>query len=145
MKYGALIIERSEFDILKELLALSRHYKDEIYKASVSKLQEQMLTAKILKSNKIPEDNIRLNSTVTIKSEFDVDRTYKIVTPDNADLRDQKVSILAPLGLALFGHAEGDEIMWKFPVGERIIKIVKVIQQPILKNKRYDKQYTGAS
>lgn len=145
MKYGALIIERSEFHILKELLALSRHYKDEIYKASVSKLQEQMLTAKILKSDKIPEDNIRLNSTVTIKSEFDVERTYKIVTPDNADLRDQKVSILAPLGLALFGHAEGDEIMWKFPVGERIIKIVKVIQQPILKNKRYDKQYSGAS
>ncbi|SDS31881.1 regulator of nucleoside diphosphate kinase [Gillisia sp. Hel1_33_143] len=145
MKYGALIIERSEFDILKELLALSRHYKDEIYKASVSKLQEQMLTAKILKSDKIPEDNIRLNSTVTIKSEFDVERTYKIVTPDNADLRDQKVSILAPLGLALFGHAEGDEIRWKFPVGERIIKIVKVIQQPILKNKRYDKQYSGAS
>ena len=34
--------------------------------------------------------------------------------------------MLAPMSLALFGYAEGDDIEWQFPTGISSIKIVEV-------------------
>jgi len=145
MKYGALIIEKREFDFLKQLITLARYYKDSTYRASLHKLNEEMQSSKVMKSKEVPVDVIRLNSTVTILTGFGVEKTYQIVTPEKSDLENEKISILAPMGLALFGYAEGDEIMWNFPIGERAIKIIKVKQQPILIKNHYDKQHSETS
>ncbi len=146
MKYGELIIEKKEYKFLKQLITLARYYKDSTYRESIHKLNQEMQSAKVMKSNDIPLDVIRLNSTVTIQTGFMVEKTYQIVTPEKSDLRSEKISILAPMGLALFGYAEGDEIMWNFPIGQRAIKIIKVKQeQPILRKTHYDKQHSGTS
>lgn len=146
MKYGELIIEKREFSFLKQLISLARYYKDNTYRTSIHKLNEEMQSAKVLKSDQMPLDVIRLNSIVTIQTGFELEKTYQIVIPENSDLEKEKLSILAPMGLALFGYAEGDEIMWKFPVGESAIKIIKVKQeQPILIKNHYDKQHPGTS
>jgi len=42
--------------------------------------------------------------------------------------------VLAPMGLALFGYAKDDEILWQFPSGLQAIKILKVEQPMTLKN-----------
>ncbi|HBR53741.1 MAG TPA: transcription elongation factor GreAB, partial [Flavobacteriaceae bacterium] len=39
-----------------------------------------------------------------------------------------KISILTPMGSALFGYSEGDTIEWDFPSGTQKIKIVAVTQ-----------------
>ena len=65
---------------------------------------------------------------------------------DFFDIRNNKISILAPMGLALFGYAEGDAIDWRFPVGDSSIDIIKVAQEEyILKTQYYDKQHSGTS
>jgi len=146
MKYGELIIEKKEYNFLKQLITLARYYKDSTYRESIHKLHQEMLSAKVMKSEEMPPDVIRLNATVTIQTSFEVEKTYQIVTPEKSDLKNEKISILAPMGLALFGYAEGDEIMWKFPIGQRAIKIIKVKQeQPLLIKTNYDKQHSGAS
>lgn len=50
------------------------------------------------------------------------------MTPDKSDIKLNKISILAPMGLALFGYAEQDEILWQFPAGVSAIKI-KTVEQ----------------
>lgn len=146
MKYGELIIEKKEYEFLKQIMSLAKYYKDNTYKLSIHKLSEELTSAKVVKDNKMPADIIRFNSTVTIKIPSGIEKTYQIVTPDKSDIKNEKISILAPMGLALFGYAEGDEVLWQFPVGESAFKIIKVEQeQSTLINNCYDKQHSRTS
>jgi regulator of nucleoside diphosphate kinase len=146
MKYGALIVEKREYEFLKQLMSLAKYYKDTTYRASISKLNEELKAAEIIIGNEMPNDVIRLNSIVTIQTPFAVEKTYQIVTPDKSDIRNNKISILAPMGLALFGYAEGDAIDWRFPMGDSSIDIIKVAQEDyIIKRQHYDKQHSGTS
>lgn len=144
MKYGELIIEKKEYDFLKQIISLAKYYKDNTYKASIFKLNEELKDARIISNSKMPKDVIRLNSLVTIETPFAVERTYQIVTPEKGDIRKDKISVLAPMGLALFGYAQGDNITWTFPLGESHIYIKKVKQiEPDLMKMNYDKQNSG--
>ncbi len=134
MKYENIVVEKKEYENLKEIIAFARNKKDATYKASLDKLLEELKSAKILSSSKMPEDVVRFHSIVTIKNPDDKVKSYEIVTPEKSDLANNKISVLAPLGLALFGYAKDDEIMWQFPVGMQAIKIIDVEQSIILKN-----------
>lgn len=146
MKYRELIIEKKEYDFLKQIMSLAKYYKDTSYKASIFKLNEELKDAKIVSNEKMPEDVIRLNSLVTIETPYAVERTYQIVTPEKGDIRKDKISVLAPMGLALFGYAQGDNITWTFPLGESHIKIKEVKQvEPELFKVNHDKKHSRTS
>ncbi|CAL65702.1 GreA/GreB family elongation factor [Christiangramia forsetii] len=146
MRYGELIIEKKEYDFLKQIMSLAKYHKDTSYKASIYKLNEELKDARILTNSEMPLDVIRLNSLVTIETPYAVERTYQIVTPEKGDIRKNKISVLAPMGLALFGYAQGDNITWTFPLGESYIKIkeVKQIETEIMKMK-YDHKHSRTS
>lgn len=146
MKYRELIIEKKEYDFLKQIMSLAKYYKDTSYKASIFKLNEELKDAKIVSNEKMPADVIRLNSLVTIETPYAVERTYQIVTPEKGDIRKDKISVLAPMGLALFGYAQGDNITWTFPLGESHIKIKEVKQvEPELFKVNHDKKHSRTS
>ncbi|HOG24153.1 MAG TPA: GreA/GreB family elongation factor, partial [Candidatus Omnitrophota bacterium] len=41
-----------------------------------------------------------------------------------------RISILAPIGMALLGYRVGDIVEWKVPAGTRRLKIEEVLYQP---------------
>lgn len=128
MKYGEIIVEKKEYESLKGIMGMAHYAKDHSYRESMEKLTEELKMAKIVHRKDMPEDVIRFNSTVTIKTIFDVEKSYQLVTPEKSNIKLNKISVLAPMGLALFGYAKGDEILWKFPAGESYIKILEVKQ-----------------
>ena len=130
MKYGELIIEKKEFELLKQIISMSQHYKDKSYRISIEKLLNEMNRAKVVPHAKMPLDVIRLNSEVSISIPENMQRSYRLVTPEMSDLKQNRISILAPMGLALFGYAKGDEIEWEFPTGINKIQILDVVQHP---------------
>jgi len=81
----------------------------------------------------MPEDVIRFNTKVKVIAENGWEKTLQIVIPSERDLTQDKMSILTPIASALIGYAEGDEIIWDFPIGKKQIKIVEVIQDENLK------------
>ncbi|WP_367768390.1 GreA/GreB family elongation factor [Flavobacterium sp. WC2421] len=135
MKYGQLIIDEKEYGLLMQSIANSRSHEDQIYRDSIKKLKAEMLTAKLMNYNTIPEDVIRYNSIVKIKTPFNVECCYQIVTPEKSNIKQNKISILSPMALALFGYANGDTIIWKFPTGINTIEIISVSQENCLLNK----------
>ena len=128
MKYGEIIVEKKEYELLKGIMGMAHYAKDPGYRESMEKLTEELKRAKIVSRKDLPDDVIRFNSTVTIKTIFNVEKSYQLVTPEKSNINLNKISILAPMGLALFGYAQGDEILWKFPAGESKIKILEVKQ-----------------
>ncbi|SFN70520.1 GreA/GreB family elongation factor [Salegentibacter flavus] len=140
MKYGVIIIEKKEKELLNRIISMAQYYKDENYKISILKLSEELKNARFLSNKEMPEDVVRFNSVVSISTPFSVSREYQIVSPEKSDIRQNKISILAPMGLALFGYAKGDTLKWNFPTGENIISIDDVRQQVVkLETKNNDR------
>ncbi len=52
---------------------------------------------------------------------------FMLVTPDKADIKDKKISVMAPIGTALIGFREGQQVKWRVPAGHKTFTIVEVI------------------
>ncbi|UPQ80118.1 GreA/GreB family elongation factor [Flavobacterium azooxidireducens] len=130
MKYEKVVVDKKELDVLKNLFSTIHNEKDKTYRLSFEKLMEEIKKAKVVDSIKMPSDVIRLNSVVTIKTDFGGEKKFQLVIPSKSDLSQNKLSVMAPMGLALFGYAENDEVEWEFPSGLNTIKIIKV-EQPL--------------
>lgn len=91
-------------------------------------LSIELKKAKLVTRDKFPHDVVRLNSKVTIKAE-DKNEEIKLmlVTPDKANIKERKISVLAPIGTALIGFRQGQKIKWQVPAGNRTFTIMEVI------------------
>lgn len=127
-----IIIEKREYEMLRQIISNAGHNIDKTYKASIEKLANELKSATIIGKESMPEDIVRFNSIVTVQMPFGDPKSFQIVTPEKSDISKNKLSILAPMGLALFGYAVSDEIMWQFPSGMNAIKILNVEQPDAL-------------
>jgi len=94
-----------------------------------SALKEEIQKAQIVSQDKLPSDVVTMHSTVEILDvEDDEMSKYMLVYPWEADADSCKISILAPIGTAILGYRENDEISWKVPSGIRTLKISSVMQ-----------------
>jgi regulator of nucleoside diphosphate kinase len=131
MKYKKLIIEKKESATIKRLMLQAGHNEDSIYSSSVAKLGEELRSADTLDEAEMPAEVVRLNSIITISAPHNKKKSFQLVLPNQSNIAENKLSVLAPMGLALFGYAEGDQVLWEFPSGLNKIKILKV-EQPAL-------------
>jgi regulator of nucleoside diphosphate kinase len=124
MKNKVLYVEEEEYKILTELLNPIQD-ADNILNKCVTKLKNELKSAQIFSEDELPKDIVRLNSVVEIKSD---EGTFHIqlVLPHLASSKEHKISILTPMGTALFGYAVSDTVTWLFPTGEKQITIYKV-------------------
>lgn len=127
-----IIIEKREYEMLRQIISNAGHNVDKTYKASIEKLANELKSATIIDKESMPEEIVRFNSIVTVQMPFGDPKSFQIVTPEKSDISKNKLSILAPMGLALFGYAVSDEIMWQFPSGMNAIKILNVEQPDAL-------------
>ncbi len=90
-------------------------------------LSYELKRAKVVRNDAVPQGTIRLNSKVKVK-DLDADKvmTFTIVMPSNADMKQNKISILTPMGAALIGLAVSNKIAWKMPAGIRNLEILEV-------------------
>jgi len=93
-------------------------------------LLEEIERAELHQSDEMPEGHVRLGSSVTFMDEK-TGRTHdvQLVLPVDADIAKGRISILTPVGAALYGLADGACISWPDLEGhERLIRIMRVEQ-----------------
>jgi regulator of nucleoside diphosphate kinase len=107
-------------------LALLRLLRDRAH------LESELERADIVDPREVPPDVVTMNSRVVFEDATTGNRTeVTIVFPQDADLERGRISVLAPVGTALLGLAEGDSIVWPFPDGSsRCLRVVQVTFQP---------------
>lgn len=94
-------------------------------------LEEELSRAKIVSPSEIPKDIVTMNSTIRfVDNESGKESEVTLVYPKDADVTQRKVSVLAPVGMALIGLKVGQSIDWKMPNGVRNLKVVSVLYQP---------------
>jgi regulator of nucleoside diphosphate kinase len=85
--------------------------------------------ALVLEADELTPDVITMHARVDVLDLTSGARDeWTLVYPAEADLSAHRISVLAPLGTALLGYREGDELEWKMPGGLRRLRVEKVRQ-----------------
>jgi len=115
---------------LRDLLAEAR-YTGYSGKEYLSDLEKELNRAQVMDPKTVPPDLVTMNSRVRLEDlDTGEEMVYTLVFPENADLAENKISILAPIGTAMLGYRVGDTFEWKVPGGISRIKIKELLYQP---------------
>ena len=95
-------------------------------------LEAELARAQIVAPKDVPPTVVTMNSTVRFEVESSHDEfQLTLVYPKDIDASGEKISILAPVGSALLGLSQGDEIEWPKPGGGVLrVRIKEVVYQP---------------
>lgn len=94
--------------------------------------EEELARAEVVEPQDMPPTVVTMNSTVRFRVESSKEEfTLTLVYPKDMDASSNKISILAPVGSALLGLSQGDEIEWPKPGGGVLrVRIEEVTYQP---------------
>lgn len=120
----------TEFD-QKRLLSLINKMGYQADKQYLQKLEQELNRAEVVQPEKIPADVITMNSRVRLHDlENGEDMVYTLVFPDDADMDQGRISVLAPIGTAMIGYRVGDVFEWEVPDGTVKMKVKEILFQP---------------
>lgn len=124
-----IYITREDLELLQKLVAARLRAVKEIPK-SLQKLEGELNRATVVSAEELPPEVVALHSRVTLRDlETDETEEWVLTLPEHADPARQRLSILAPVGTGILGFAEGDEIEWETPGGNRRLRIERVAHE----------------
>ena len=118
------VLTITDYNILRELV---KNAKDSTNIREIALLTQELDRAIINKEGLFDQSIVRMNSHVIIE-EVNTKQQMKIqiVMPSQSNIKEGKVSILAPLCVAIIGFKENDEVEWQLPSGIKTLKIMTV-------------------
>lgn len=122
----------TKFDLarLKELLEVGISFKERD-RDYLESLRNELDRAHIVDPTAVPDDVVTMNSRFRLKDmETGEEKNYSLVFPSEADMTQNKISILAPIGTAVLGYRAGDSVDWQVPAGKRTVRIQEILYQP---------------
>lgn len=123
-----LTLVKADYDLLVKYV-FSRMSPMSGENKNAEQLYEELKNAAIHPTaSDIPTDVVRINSVVEVQEKTTGRQLkYKLVQPGEANLGQEKLSVFAPLGIALIGYRKGQKITWEMPSGEKVFYIKEVI------------------
>ncbi len=109
--------ENAEYDAAKE--------EQQHLELKIAKLESTLSKAKIIEARDLPNDKVYILSRVKLRDlktqeEFE----YLLVSPEESNYEDHKISVTSPIGKALLGKTRGDSVEIKVPAGILHYKIL---------------------
>jgi regulator of nucleoside diphosphate kinase len=124
-----LVITEADFDRLNHLVESPRYRSS--HAMLLVALREELDRGTVVAPGRVPKGVVTMHSRVRIRDvQDDEAETYTLVYPDEADINQGKLSVLAPLGTALLGTRVGDVVEFDAPAGTRRLKVERVLYQP---------------
>lgn len=115
---------KKDYQFLRELILKS---KNDINAKEAGQLSQELDRAIISEESIHDNSIIRISSHVIIEDvKANTQMKIQIVLPSLADVKERKISILAPLSVAIIGFKENDQVDWELPSGIKTLKIIQV-------------------
>ena len=109
-----IVLSRGVYQMIKD------HLKQDIKLTDFNKqkLINELKSAKIASSKTFPDKVVAINTNVKVKDlETEQEFQFSLVSPRDAKVKNNKLSVLSPIGLALVGYNVGAEVQWEMPDG----------------------------
>jgi transcription elongation factor GreA len=112
--------ENAEYKAAKE--------RQSFLQARIGQLQQRLAGLSLMNLDKIPRDKVGLGSTVSVRETGSGEEiVYDIVTPEEADPTQGRISPSSPIGKCLLGHEAGEVVEVTVPSGRREYEILKLV------------------
>jgi len=111
--------ENAEYDAARDAQGMNEK--------RITEIENVLTRARILDDSKIDKSAALLGATVTVKDKKSGDEfDYVLVSEEESDFDQNKISITSPVGKAILGHKAGDEVKIKVPAGTLSYTIKKI-------------------
>ncbi|HOJ04465.1 MAG TPA: transcription elongation factor GreA [Bacteroidota bacterium] len=111
--------ENAEYDAAKE--------EQGLFELRISKMEEMLSRARIIEKSDLPTDAAYILSDVTLEDlKHGGTVTYKLVSQEEADFEQNKISVTSPIGKSLLRKKVGEEVQVKVPAGELHYRIIAI-------------------
>jgi transcription elongation factor GreA len=111
--------ENAEYKAAKE--------RQDYLSARIGMLKKRVGEISLINLDRIPRDKASFGSTVHLKEEKTGETlVYQLVMPEDADADKGWISTASPIGRALLGKEEGDEVKVPTPNGTRVFEMLKL-------------------
>jgi len=101
------------------------------YRQYAGQLEVELARARVVPRGEVEADVVTMNSTIRIREQRGREvEEFTLVYPNEADALNGRLSVLAPLGMAVLGARVGDVITWRVPAGERTFRVERIVYQP---------------
>ena len=111
--------ENAEYDSAKQ--------SQDINEKRIHELESKLARARILEEESISTDKAYVGASLNLRDmDTKEEIVYKLVSEDEANFADGKISISSPVGRALLGKKKGDIISIKVPAGTLKYKLEKI-------------------
>lgn len=130
METKSIVITEADYRRLLRLIQSSRQFRKHDGE-HFDELEQELERAIMVTAGEVPHDVVTMNSRVRVKDlNSGCESTYQIVFPPEADIVENRISVLAPIGTALLGYRAGTTVERKVPSGMRRFRILEVEYQP---------------
>ncbi len=130
MKHRDIYITDLDLKRLSELLEAAWRF-NQYGLADLAELAAELARAQVVPSAQVPAEVITMNSTVCLEDlETGEEMTFTLVFPNEADIDQNKISVLAPIGTAMLGYRVGDTLEWPVPGGISRLQVKQILYQP---------------
>jgi regulator of nucleoside diphosphate kinase len=133
MNNRTIYITAQDMEQLKKLLGdeKNRHGYGNGRGEHLKGLETELNRSIPVAADKVPPNVITMHSKVClIDLDSEEELVYTLVFPNEADVRQDKISVLAPIGTAMLGYQVGDRFEWPVPDGVRRLHVKRVLYQP---------------
>ena len=111
--------ENAEYDAAKEAQG---HLE-----ARIAKLEQTVANARVVNEDEVDASRARILSNVRVMNrKVKKEAVYTLVSPQEADLKQNRVSVESPIGKGLLGKEIGDVITIKVPAGSVELEILEI-------------------
>lgn len=125
----SVVVTGPDFDRLQALVDSPRYRLT--HAPLLLGLRSAIEQASVVSAGEIPPDVVTMRSTLQVRDERQIDSDrYTLVYPEEADFETGKLSVLAPMGLAMLGAWVGQVVRFDAPAGKRRLTIEKILYQP---------------
>ena len=95
-------------------------------------LEAELDRAQVVERREVAADIVTMRSKVVFEDvETGKQQEAVLVYPEEADLSRSRISVLAPVGMALLGVSRGQSISWPLPGARtRTLRVVSILYQP---------------
>ncbi len=106
------------------MLARERHM---VIQKRINEIEDKLAGCEIVVGRKFFFKQVGFGTVVTIKNlESGEESKYQMVGPWESDITDGRLSVDSPVGQAVMGRREGDEVIVKAPSGIRAYSILSI-------------------
>lgn len=94
-------------------------------------LAKELRRAVVVDPRDVPGDVITMNSRAEMLDLGTGETvTFTLVFPSQANIDEEKISVLAPIGAGMLGYRVGDEFEWQVPDSVRRMRVTQIHYQP---------------